>query len=237
MAKKTAADEARELFKRVKQQASKAGQNLSYGLWHSPVGQAAVQTQRFIESPKPVNVIPSFSIPQNRNGITLPSQLLAKLNKYQQPIRTAQQASEGLVQGLVNLPKTIIESPINETLNTAVDTGRIIGGQRVPQYGDLKSNLARTSYNIASTVAPSRVNPKQLGIKNTPQEFLGNYAGAAAPFSIFAGGVNPLKYTPTSTQGAFAKGAVNAGLRGLPLGFLQGLAKSKDSKTKIGAVR
>lgn len=195
----------------------------------------AANVQRVIERPEPVNILPKFELPksQARPYIPVAPNIAKNLSRYQQ-------GAEDFLSGVLNLPKQIIEAPINEARNTAVDIGHIVGDPQVPQYSKLRSNLAKLSYNLASKAAPGRVNEKQLNIKNTPQEIVGNYAGAAAPYAPFAGGVTGIK-TPKiqalidkvagkKLVGSVVKGAANIAPLGFGYGFLEGLDENKGAK-------
>lgn len=134
----------------------------------------------------------------------------------------------------VEMARDIINEPLSYGANLASDKlqgiGRQAFGQKPLAYNQLKSPVSKLDMNIKSLIDPSQV--KNLNVKNTPQEILGNIGGSlSGPLSLWGGG----KILGTAGEGLNLAGKralpvvlKYEGLQGLRAGGAYGLASGLD---------
>src|SRR5882672_10396507 len=209
--------------------AKRFGEAQSY---FTPATQGAANVQHFIQSPQETpNLIPEVKFSTGTAHGRAPSAF--------------QQGAAGVAQYAGNFVPNLYNNLFGRTADIGLDIGRIgasaIGAPAqptIPQYNQLKSPLARLSYNASSIAAPNIVPAGKLKIKNTPQEILGNYGGAVAPNAPYASGVGLIapasKFTRIADIGKpnllaeVVKGGAKLAPQGFATGFFSGLAKYKN---------
>ncbi len=184
----------------VQQNVGNAANQANYNLWHSPIGQGAINIQKgaadvqnFIQSSKQTTIVPTLTPLKDRS---LTSQI---------------------GNTVANLPGQIVNSVVGHgVIDPALDFGRVAGntliGQELPQYKDLKSGVARLGYESAGVLNPSR--KKALGINDNIQNTLGNIADTALPIAT--------AYTPKGATNIVEKGFEQVGKQGFKQAVKQG---------------
>lgn len=196
------------------------GNKLVRGIGNSAVGKGITNLQNFIESPKPI------SLPQVPNRLNPSMKVGVPNTPLQLDIKPVQ------------IVRDVVNEPLSWTANTLSDMGqnigRSIGGRQLAQYQNLKSPATRFGYNAGSLINPTLT--RELGVKNTPQQILGNAAGAIqGPLSVYGGGkvlgigkdaasLASRRVLPVVLRREAQTGATYGGLYGL----LQGLSEGRD---------
>jgi hypothetical protein len=209
-----------DLFNQGAQQVGKVAQNTAnnanFNFWHSPAGQGMVNAQKFIQSPQSIN------LPQVPNFINQHTQVHTPMGNIE-PLKIA--------RDIANVPASWAANTVSDAAN---NIGRTISGQSLEGYKQLKSPVTKLGYNIGGAINPDSA--KQLGVKQTPQQILGNAAGAIqGPLSVYGGGkvLGLGKEAMTqvgqrSLANSFIRhGAGASKVAGL-YGLLEGLANNKD---------
>jgi hypothetical protein len=209
-----------DLFNQGAQQVGQVAQNTAnnanFNFWHSPVGQGMVNAQKFIQSPQSIN------LPQVPNFINQHTQVHTPMGNIE-PLKIA--------RDIANVPASWAANTVSDAAN---NIGRTISGQSLEGYKQLKSPVTKLGYNIGGAINPDSA--RQLGVKQTPQQILGNAAGAIqGPLSVYGGGkvLGLGKEAMTqvgqrSLASSFIRhGAGASKVAGL-YGLLEGLANNKD---------
>lgn len=187
----------------------------------SPVGQSITGVQRFLESPKSINLpnVPQQINPTFNVGISN--------TRFQVPIQPVQFARD-----IVNTP---VSYAANALSDIAVNTGRTIRGDQLLNYNQVKSPATRLGYNISQQFNP--ISTQGYGVNNNAQNIIGNVAGTAlGPLSVYGGGkilgLGGKAAAPEiqSFFQALMSSAASGGKIGGIYGLLNGLAEGKDKK-------
>lgn len=176
--------------------------NAAYGFWHSPVGKAAVNTQKFMESPAKLKA-PTVKPFRETTPLGKGANLVTNFG--------SQMATD-----LLNVPYTI-----------GSDTGRMIGnkltGQPLPSYQSLKSPLFRLAYNAkGQSASPQQVIGNIAGVG-------ADALTAYTPKALTTAGKNIVTNAGKSTflksiAGGARTGGITAGL----YGGLSGLSEGRN---------
>ena len=175
--------------------------NAAVNIGRSPVGQAVINTQKFIESPKPVE-LPQMNFNAKPFGL------------METPLNVGKFAYNNVVAPTIN---TIAgQGVINPALDIGNMAGRALRGEFTP-YNQVKSAPVRLGYNLS-------------GIENKPQEFIGNIAGSALPAitAYTPSAVKGVLTTPVKgVLNTIKSGALQGAELGGLFGVLQGLSDSR----------
>jgi len=174
-------DQARNVLKNLQGGATNVVNSFNFdptsnngkNFWSTPVAQGLGQAQRFLESPKSIN------IPQAPRQLNPTINVGFKNTPFQVPIQPVQMARD------------FVNTPVSYTANTlsdiGVNAGRLLRGEDQLKYNQVKSPVTRFGMNVGSIFNPGHAN--ELGVSNTPQQLLGNVAGTVeGPLSIYGGG-------------------------------------------------
>lgn len=190
------------------------GNNLMVKLGQSPVGRGLVNTQRFMESPRPIQLpqVPQMMNPTVKVGI--PN------TRFQVPVQP------------VSFARDIVNEPIKWTANTlsdaSVNLGRTIRGDNLSNYQNLKSPVTKLGYQVGGAMLPQNV--QGLNVDNRTQEWLGNIGGTVAgPLSVYGGGkAKNVIFNKTVKEG-LKKSIIKGGLEGMKIGGGYGIASGLDT--------
>jgi len=189
---------------KVSNAVSQTGNSLNYNFWHSPVGQGLVNTQKFIESAKPTQIVPNFK-PFSDKSLT------------------------GQVgNSVANIPGGIINTVVGQgVIDPALDIGRLAGarltGQNIPSYSTLKSPQARLAYNVMG----EQRTPQQIAgnLAGTALPPLSVYGGG----KVFGFGSQAAEQAAKTTfLNSVKSGAISGSKIGGIYGLINGLAEGRN---------
>lgn len=184
--------------------------NANYGLWHSPVGQGLVNLQKSTPAFQQggINAFGLNNFLSNGKSVT------DYVPQFQAPKNTnlLQQGAATIGNLPLNIASTVVGKGF---VDPALDVGRLatanLQGKVSPGYNQIKSAPVRLGYNLQ-------------GINTTPQQLIGNIAGAAEPILNAYGG---------NEAPSLAKNAVGQGVK---QGFLKTVGSTAASSAKVGGL-
>lgn len=221
-------DQARNVLKNLQGGATNVVNSFNFdptsnngkNFWSTPVAQGLGQAQRFLESPKSIN------IPQAPRQLNPTINVGFKNTPFQTPIQPVQMARD-----IVNVPFSFGANTLSDV---GVNLGRTLRGDNPLAYTQAKSPTTRLGMQIGGIFNPAYA--KQLGVLNTPQQVLGNIAGVVeGPLSVYGGekllsmGNQLTKPIASTFIKAVTSSMIQGGTLGGAFGVVNGLAEGRNS--------